>query len=136
MAGQGNAQLGSAAITVGVTSTRILSFNPARVYAAIVNDSAQEVYLGLGPVAVLNAGIRLNNSGGSFECGVELGPDYVGDIFAIASAPSIVTVVEIYDYDRLTHGPINTNLTQPEVSSIQNLLSKILKELEVGRLGR
>ena len=54
-------------IDVATTSTAILAANTKRRYAAIVNDSDTAIYIALGAAAVVNAGIRLNASGGSFE---------------------------------------------------------------------
>ncbi len=53
--------------TVAVTTTQILPKNSGRVYAVIVNDSDESIYIGLGVDAVLNKGIRLNANGGSIE---------------------------------------------------------------------
>ena len=53
--------------TVGNTTTQILPKNSGRVYAVIVNDSDEAIYIGLGVAAVLNKGIRLNANGGSIE---------------------------------------------------------------------
>lgn len=54
-------------VDVGTTSTLILAANPYRKYAAIINDSDTVIYLGIGTAAVLNAGIRLNPNGGTYE---------------------------------------------------------------------
>ena len=80
-------------ISVGNTSTQVLAANPNRKYAAIVNDSSEVVYLGLGSPAVINKGIRLNARGGAFEItAVNL---FCGAIYGIAAtASNNLTVVE------------------------------------------
>lgn len=74
------------AATVGVASGTIVASNSSRKGLAIVNTSANTVSLGLGAAAVLNSGITLNASGGSF-----LMTEYsfsTGAVNAIASAGS------------------------------------------------
>lgn len=68
--GQGRLGLQYAApsfVTVGSTSTVVLSADNAKKceYIAIVNDSNQEIYIGIGSAAVVGSGIRLNSGGGS-----------------------------------------------------------------------
>lgn len=53
--------------TVGTGSTLVLASSTARLYAVIVNDSADPVYLAIGNAAVSGKGIRLNANGGSYE---------------------------------------------------------------------
>jgi hypothetical protein len=53
--------------TVGTTSVVVLNGNSKRVYALVVNDSLQDVWLGFGEPATQNQGIRLNSEGGNFE---------------------------------------------------------------------
>lgn len=55
------------AVAVGITTTVVLAANPGRADAVFVNDSNQPIYLARGNAAVLNAGIRLNANGGSYE---------------------------------------------------------------------
>lgn len=75
------------------TSTAVLSTNSGRVYAAIINDSANTIYCALGSAAIANKGIRLNASGGSYELTTE--NLFVGQVNCIAtSATSTVTTVE------------------------------------------
>jgi len=54
-------------VTVGKTSSTLLSSNENRRYAIIVNDSAHTIYLALGSTARVNEGIRLNSGGGGYE---------------------------------------------------------------------
>jgi hypothetical protein len=56
-------------ITLDATpaSTLVLAANRNRAYALFVNDSDTVAYLSFGPAAVVNSGIRLNASGGSYE---------------------------------------------------------------------
>ena len=80
-------------VEVDDSSTLIIAANPKRKYAAIVNDSDEEIYLGLGEAAVMNAGIRLNANGGSYE--ITNDNIFKGVINAIcASGGKILTIVE------------------------------------------
>ena len=56
-----------ASVTVEANTTEILAESDTRMYASIVNDSDNVVYLAVGADAVMNKGIRLNANGGSFE---------------------------------------------------------------------
>ena len=85
----------SSAIEVGSSSTLVIATTTHRSYLAIVNDSANVVYLMFDDrPAVLNKGMRLNANGGSFEVNDE--NLYKGAIRAIASGPSTTTVFEAY----------------------------------------
>ncbi len=55
------------AVPVNVSPTAVLAANTARISATIINDSDEVIYLALGPVAAVNAGIRLNPAGGAYE---------------------------------------------------------------------
>lgn len=80
-------------VTVGNTSTAVVSANVGRVYAGFVNDSDEPIYLALGATAVMNKGIRLNAYGGSYE----ILPDnlYIGAVSAICSTGSkVLTFIE------------------------------------------
>lgn len=83
-------------VTIGAgTATRILTLNPTRRIAAIVNDSAAEpVYISLGPNPAVNTGIRLNAAGGSFTFGRDTDFPYQGEVWAISTNASSVTVIE------------------------------------------
>ena len=76
------------AVTVGVATGEALAANVNRLYALLVNDSDTVIYIKLGAAAVLNAGIRLNANGGSYEMSKNFGNLYTGAINAIASAAS------------------------------------------------
>lgn len=81
----------SKGVSVTTSSTQLLPASSGRVYAVFVNDSSNPVYLSLdGNAAVMNAGIRLNATGGSYEINM-LNQD-VGVINAISSGTSVVTV--------------------------------------------
>jgi len=67
---------------VEVASTLVLAANPQRMDAVFVNDSNQEIYLARGNAAVLNEGIRLNATGGSYE--INANNLFLGAINAIA----------------------------------------------------
>jgi len=81
-------------ITVGVVATKILDVNEGRFYAVIVNDSAQAIYIAFSPNPVLNRGIRINANGGTLVIGLSGDIPHLGVVYAIAAAPSVVTVVE------------------------------------------
>lgn len=80
--------------TVGVASGLAIASNTAREYLALVNDSLNEMYLGLGNAAVVGRGIRLNRSGGTVQFyGDKL---WIGDIHAISTvAGQNLTIQEI-----------------------------------------
>ena len=80
-------------ITVN-TSTAVLSNNNGRIYAAIVNNSANTVYLNLGTASTTadDYTIRLNANGGSYEINIE--NMYTGPVYASSSAASSLLVFE------------------------------------------
>ena len=53
-------------VSVGNTTTELLSATSGRRYAILVNDSNETIYISLGSDAVINSGIRLNAGGGSY----------------------------------------------------------------------
>lgn len=63
-------------------STLALAANDSREYALLVNDSDTVIYLRLGAAAVVNTGIRVNASGGSYEMSAAGGNLYRGAIYA------------------------------------------------------
>ena len=73
------------AVSVGATSTVVLAANADREYACLVNDSDEAIYLGLGQAAGLNAGVRLNANGGSYEI-TTFGNRFTGSINAICAS--------------------------------------------------
>lgn len=71
-------------VSVGATSTAVIPENPRRVSATFVNDSDETIYLSLSDTAVINEGIRINASGGSYEI---LGENlYKGPVSAICAS--------------------------------------------------
>ena len=54
-------------VTVGATSTLVLAPKSGRLYALLINDSDETIYLGMGTDAVMNKGIRLSPYGGAIE---------------------------------------------------------------------
>ena len=54
-------------VTVGSSSTLVLNNKTGRLYALLVNDSDETIYIALGEDAVLNSGIPLFPYGGSLE---------------------------------------------------------------------
>jgi len=63
-------------------NTNIIAANTSRKYLLIVNDSDTVIYLVLGGVATVPAGIRLNANGGSYEMSLQQGNVYTGAINA------------------------------------------------------
>jgi len=84
----------NAGINVAATSTLILAANSDRKYAAIVNDSDKDIYLGIGAAAVLHKGIPLNAGGGSYE--ITWANLYTGALYGIhgGTGNKVVTVME------------------------------------------
>lgn len=83
-------------VSVGVTPVRVLSYNTHRRLAAIVNDSALDIYIGFGSALLINTGIRLNALGGSFEFGLFTSFPWLGEIWAVSAvAGSNLTFVEV-----------------------------------------
>ena len=56
-------------VTIGATTTAVLAADTAntRSYVLLVNDSDEAIYIKCGAAAVMNDGIRINASGGSYE---------------------------------------------------------------------
>jgi hypothetical protein len=83
-------------ITVGVTAVKVFDLNTERRLAAITNDSALDIYIGLNKSVTVNTGIRLNALGGSFEFGLFTTFPYLGEIWAIAAgAGNNLTFIEV-----------------------------------------
>ena len=81
--------------SIGATTTVALASNANRLYALLVNDSNEVIYLKLGADAVLNQGIRLNASGGNYAMSKKLGNLYTGAINGIcASGGKVLLVLE------------------------------------------
>lgn len=77
-----------AVVSVGATTTAALAANTYRTYALLINDSDEVVYIKIGAAAVLNDGIRINASGGSFEMSQPNGNLCSGAINAICTSGS------------------------------------------------
>ncbi len=71
-------------VTVGATSTLVLSPKSGRLYALLINDSNEVIYLSLGGDAVMNQGIRLAPFGGAIEIDGE--KPFFGDVRAICAS--------------------------------------------------
>lgn len=82
----------NASSTVTTSSSVVLATSTGRLYAAIVNDSANTVYLGIGTPAVIGKGIRLNANGGSYE--INESNQFQGPVYGISSASSNLTITE------------------------------------------
>ena len=70
-------------VAVETSTTVVLAANLGRKDAVFVNDSNQPIYLARGNDAVMNQGIRLNASGGSYE--INRDNLFLGAINAIAT---------------------------------------------------
>lgn len=81
------------AVSVGSSSTSVLASNAYRVYALLVNDSDEAIYVKLGAAAVLNQGVRINPGGGSLEISSKLGNLYTGAINGICTSGSKALLV-------------------------------------------
>ncbi len=81
------------AVTAAVTTTAVLAANTDRLYALVINDSDEVIYIKLGASAVLNQGIRLNASGGNYEMSMKLGNLYTGAINGISTSGGKVVLV-------------------------------------------
>jgi hypothetical protein len=78
-------------VTVGSTTTSVVSANADRISLTLVNDSNETIYISKSGTAVMNEGIRLNANGGSV-----LITDYTGAVAAICSSGSKnLTVCEV-----------------------------------------
>jgi len=71
-------------VTVGATSTLVSAPKSNRVYALLVNDSDETIYIALGAAAVLNQGIPLFASGGSLTLDGKY--PFKGAIYAISTS--------------------------------------------------
>lgn len=82
----------NSSVTCDTTSTLAVASSTGRKYFAIVNDGSTAIYLGLGKAAVLNKGIRLNATGGTFE----MNPNvmFSGAIYCISSAATNATLID------------------------------------------
>lgn len=78
---------------IGAADTVALAANANRLYACFVNDGTEPIYLYLGDDAVMNKGIRLNASGGSYEMSRELGNLYTGAINGICASGGMTLLV-------------------------------------------
>lgn len=72
-----------AAVNVTTSTGEVLASSVARRYALFINDSDTVIYLKFGAAAVLNDGVRLSASGGSYEMSPMLGNLYTGAVNAI-----------------------------------------------------
>jgi len=70
-------------VSVGAASTSVLAANSDRIEFLLVNDSDEVIYISLSGTAVMNEGIRLNKSGGSY-----INCSYVGKVTAICTSGS------------------------------------------------
>lgn len=79
--------------TIGSGTTTALAANTSRKYALFENDSSEIIYIKIGAAAVMNQGIRLNASGGSYEMSFLIGNLNTGTVNAICTSGSKVLLV-------------------------------------------
>lgn len=81
-------------LSLAITSTQreVLPENPRRAYALLVNDGADDIYLGMGMPAIQHRGIRVNNGGGSYE--INLTNLWHGSINAVSAATTGLLIQE------------------------------------------
>jgi len=81
-------------VNVTVASTTILALNADRLYALIVNESDEDMWLGIGVAAVAHIGIWLKAGGGFYEITwINLYTGVINGIHA-GAGNKIVTVME------------------------------------------
>lgn len=81
-------------VTVGATSTLVIAENKSAKHRIFINDSAIVVYLAIGEAAVMNKGIRLNASGGSYEMFIAEGSIYNTNVYGICASSANVCTFE------------------------------------------
>ena len=69
---------------ITATEQLVLGSNPQRLYALLVNDGSNPIYLSKGIPAAANRGIRINASGGSYE--INLTNPWHGEVHAVCGA--------------------------------------------------
>ena len=72
--------------SIDAVTTTALAANANREYAMLINDSDETIYLKIGVDAGMNAGIRLNALGGSYEMSKKIGNLDVRVINAICAS--------------------------------------------------
>lgn len=75
---------------LSATSTAVLSADSSRTYAVFSNDSANVIYLSLGPNATSSQGVRLEVNG-RYE--IDKDNQYIGVVTAIASSSTSTMMV-------------------------------------------
>lgn len=84
------------AVTVATSATLILDLNTERMWALLVNDSTNKIYIALSKQrAVSGATIPLLASGGWISLGPMTDFPWTGEVWGIAGAASTLTVWEI-----------------------------------------
>ncbi len=71
-------------VSVGSSSTAVLSKDDDRQFANFTNDSDEVIYLSWSATAVMNKGQRLNANGGAYE--INMNNLYTGVVTAICSS--------------------------------------------------
>ncbi len=71
-------------IPLSTSTAKILAANPGRIYALLVNNGANAIYLGMGKPAEAGRGIPLLIAGSNYE--INLTNPFLGEIHAISAA--------------------------------------------------
>lgn len=82
-------------VTVGNSSTSVLTADEDRAYCLLQNDSDETIYLKFGAAGELNKGIRLNANGGQYEISGANNNLYTGAINAICTSGSKKLLVTV-----------------------------------------
>ncbi len=85
-AGQGTVSVSNA------VSTEILAANRSRQYAAITNNSVEDVWVSFGATAVVGEGILIQANGGALEIGEEYDNLFWGAVNGINAGAGAVNV--------------------------------------------
>lgn len=78
------------AVVSNAASSTILAANPRRLFASIINASANGIYLGFGAPAVVGQGVYIGPNG--FGWSIDPSFDWRGTVTAIAVAGAANTV--------------------------------------------
>lgn len=84
--------VGPTQISIGTVSTQLLAANANRLYAHIINNTSNEIYIQYSSAAALNQGLKLQAGGTLFVSGGDL---WLGAVNAIALMPNqLIDVLE------------------------------------------
>ena len=90
----GDVELTHTSVSITDSSTTVLAANAARKYALFVNDGSSVIYLMVSNGAVVNQGIRLIPSGGSYEMSANIGNLDKRVVKAVCATTGLLLVTE------------------------------------------